>query len=203
MKRIFIIALCIVEVVLVAVGIYYISRNIDMTSEIVEETPVEEVVLVDCYNKDVDEVSLELFGVTESNRSEIFSQVKYVVGKARDVEEIRDGLNELGIHVGGIEISRFLPTFRVKAYDKQGYDHHIEVSILDSKASKEEATAKIQSYYAGLSKAEASDVNKAYLNELIGKGFEVSRFIMFAKPEHNNCRVTARSVVRPRTSMLH
>ncbi len=80
------------------------------------------------------------------------------------------------------------PSFQVKACDKQGYDHHIEISILDSKASKEEATVKIQSYYEGLSKAEASDVNRAYLNELIGKGFEVKHFIMFASPDPNNAK---------------
>ncbi len=177
MKRIFIIALCIIEVALVALYINMRSAN----NNTVEETPVVKPVVVELYNSDLNQVTIELLNVTEENRSEIFSQVKTVVGRCYEPVKMREELESLNISVGQIDVRISQPTFMVKAYDKHGYSHHIELYVLDSKASKEEATAKIQSYYAGLSKAEASDVNKAYLNELIGEGFVVSRFFIFAE----------------------
>ncbi len=178
MKRIFIFALCIIEVALVALYINMRSAN---TNETIEETPVVKPVVVDLYSSNIDRVTVELLNVTEENRAEVFSQVKAVVGSNYDPIKMREELNNLNIPVGQIDVHISQPTFRVNAYDKQGYPHHIEVAVLDSKASKDEAKAKIQSYYAGLSKAEASDVNKAYLNQLIGEGFAVERFFIIVE----------------------
>ena len=177
MKKIFIVTLCIIEVVLIFVLVSMRSAN----NNTIEETPVVKPVVVKLYNNNLNQVTIELLNVTEENRSEIFSQVKTVVGRCYEPVKMREELESLNISVGQIDVHISQPTFMVKAYDKQGYDYHIELYVLDSKASKEEATAKIQSYYAGLSKAEASDVNKAYLNELIGEGFVVSRFFIFAE----------------------
>jgi hypothetical protein len=74
----------------------------------------------------------------------------------------------------------------VTVYDKQGYEHHIDVEVLASELTVDDAKAKLQSIYSGLSKSEASDVNKAYLQRVVGEGFSVKGIILSAKGNDPN-----------------
>ena len=79
----------------------------------------------------------------------------------------------------------------VTVYDKQGYDHYVRVKVLDYKLSIDEAQEKLQSIYSGLSKSEASDVNKAYLQRVVGEGFDVEGIVIFAESNPNSPKATA------------